>query len=302
MKQTTPIAWGIFFLLVSVWGSSFILMKRGIETFTPDQVGALRIAIALLFTLLYGAKHLLRFPWKDGWSLLVVGLLGNGIPYILLPMAVAHIPSGVVGITNALTPLFTLLVGLLFFQRSMRRMQAIGVLVGFLGAVLLINPLSETAEGSLLDAWPYLLMAAVSTLCYGISVNFIGHKLSHMGPIPMTMWAFVIAGVPAIGWLAATDFTQRLTTLPGAWESFAFVAFMGIVGTSVAITLFNHLINLTSPLFATSTTYVVPVVALLWGLMDGEELGLHHAFGLLTILLGVFLVNKKPRQASPDGV
>jgi drug/metabolite transporter (DMT)-like permease len=295
MKENSVRAWVIFIALVAVWGSSFLLMKKGITVFAPEQVGAIRIVYAMLFSLGVGSRFLKQFPPQKEWgAYLAVGLLGNGIPYILFPIAVSHIPSGLVGITNSLTPLFTLVFGLLFFGRTMRRKQALGVAVGFAGAALLVGGQANAAQAEP-GAWMYVLLAAGSSMCYGMSINFIGFRLSHSHPIALTLWAFVLAGIPAAAFLFSSDFVVRATSHPDGLEVLGYLAFLGIVGTAAAIMAFNYLISITSPLFAASTTYLVPGVALLWGLSMGEALHMHHAVGLLTILFGVYLVNSKQR-------
>ena len=296
MKENSVRAWVIFVALVALWGSSFLLMKKGLSVFAPHQVGAIRIVYALLFCLVVGWKYVRVLPQRKEWAAyLVVGLLGNGLPYVLFPIAVAHIPSGLVGITNSLTPLFTLLFGLLFFGRSLRRKQALGVAVGFVGAALLVGGQATAAEAQP-GAWAYVLLAAASSMCYGLSINFIGFKLPHAHPVALTLWAVVVAGIPALGLLLSGDFVHRVATNPEAWEVLGYLAFLGVVGTAGAIMAFNHLISITSPIFAASTTYLVPGVALLWGLSMGEVLHVHHAVGLGTILFGVYLVNARAKQ------
>ena len=296
MKENSVRAWVIFVALVALWGSSFLLMKKGLSVFAPHQVGAIRIVYALLFCLVVGWKYVRVLPQRKEWAAyLVVGLLGNGLPYVLFPIAVAHIPSGLVGITNSLTPLFTLLFGLLFFGRSLRRKQALGVAVGFAGAALLVGGQATAAEAQP-GAWAYVLLAAASSMCYGLSINFIGFKLPHAHPVALTLWAFVVAGIPALGLLLSGDFVHRVATNPEAWEVLGYLAFLGVVGTAGAIMAFNYLISITSPIFAASTTYLVPGVALLWGLSMGEVLHVHHAVGLGTILFGVYLVNARAKQ------
>lgn len=296
MKENSARAWVIFVSLVILWGSSFLLMKKGISVFAPEQVGAIRIVYALIFSLLVGGKHLFRIPPRKEWSSYgVVGLLGNGVPYVLFPIAVSHIPSGLVGITNSMTPLFTLVLGLLFFGRKLRRKQVVGVAVGFAGAALLVGGQAASAESEP-GAWAYILLAAGSSLFYGLSINFIGFKLPQAHPVGLTLWAFLIAGIPASILLFSGDFVQRVLTHPDAWEVLGYLAFLGFVGTAGAIMAFNYLISITSPIFAASTTYLVPGVALLWGLSMGEALHLHHAVGLATILLGVYLVNSRGKS------
>ena len=142
-KENNPLLpWFIFIGLALIWGSSFILMKRGLESFTYTQVGTLRVSIAALFMTAMGFRHFRFFQRKDLVPLLIVGFLGNAIPYVLFPLAVNHLDSGVVGIINSLVPLFTVLIGGWFFSQKAGKTGWQGVAVGLIGAALLILPLS----------------------------------------------------------------------------------------------------------------------------------------------------------------
>lgn len=283
--------WVMFTALVLVWGSSFILMKHALIAFTAVQIGAARIVFAALLTLSFAWPQLKEFRKEDIPAFLIVALLGNSIPYLLFPIAVEHVPSGVVGITNSMTPLFTLLVGLIAFGRALRWVRALGVAVGFVGALILINPFDD--HSSVGQSWPYLLLAVLAAACYGVSINTIGDRLKHLSPRAITLFAMLGASVPSVGILAATNFPAQFTGSPEMWSSLAAIAFLGLVGTSLSMVVFNRLIAMTTPLFAASTTYVIPIVALAWGLVFGEELLFNHYIGMVTILVGVWMVNRK---------
>lgn len=283
--------WVMFTALVLVWGSSFILMKHALIAFTAVQIGAARIVFAALLTLSFAWPQLKEFRKEDIPAFLIVALLGNSIPYLLFPIAVEHVPSGVVGITNSMTPLFTLLVGLIAFGRALRWVRALGVAVGFIGALILINPFDD--HSSVGQSWPYLLLAVLAAACYGVSINTIGDRLKHLSPRAITLFAMLGASVPSVGILAATNFPAQFTGSPEMWSSLAAIAFLGLVGTSLSMVVFNRLIAMTTPLFAASTTYVIPIVALTWGLVFGEELLFNHYIGMVTILVGVWMVNRK---------
>ena len=283
--------WVMFTALVLVWGSSFILMKHALIAFTAVQIGAARIVFASLLTLSFAWPQLKEFRKEDIPAFLIVALLGNSIPYLLFPIAVEHVPSGVVGIINSMTPLFTLLVGLIAFGRALRWVRALGVAVGFIGALILINPFDD--HSTVGQSWPYLLLAVLAAACYGVSINTIGDRLKHLSPRAITLFAMLGASVPSVGILAVTNFPAQFTGSPEMWSSLAAIAFLGLVGTSLSMVVFNRLIAMTTPLFAASTTYVIPIVALAWGLVFGEELLFNHYIGMVTILVGVWMVNRK---------
>lgn len=282
--------WTMFVVLALTWGSSFILMKRGLEAFTFWHIGALRITFAFLFTLTFAWKHLRLLKREDVTNLTLVGLFGNGIPYFLFPLAVAHISSATVGILNSLVPLFTMIVGLMFFQSRIRWFNVIGIFLGFAGAAWLIAPGASFSKDSTLfwGIWPI-----IATVQYAISINIIGARLQHLNSYAITLLSLMFVGIPAIIGLLFSDFFSLMSTHPQAWSSLGYIAILGIVGSSLAIVIFNQLIKITSGLFASSITYCVPIVAMGWGLVDGESLGWNHLVGILGILAGVYLVNRK---------
>ncbi|MDX5428860.1 MAG: DMT family transporter [Bacteroidota bacterium] len=293
------LGWAIFISLAIIWGSSFILMKRGLDAFDPYQIAAIRIGSAALFTLGIGFRRLKNLRRKDIWPLFLVGLMGNAIPYLLFPIAVTRIDTSVVGIINSLVPIFTLIIGLLWFKNPIKPSQFLGVTVGFIGAYFLINPDTATLERT----GGFALFAVAATICYAISVNLIQDRLRHLDSLTITVLSLLSVGIPYLIYLFLTDFTVVLTTHPKALASLGYVILLGVLGTGIAVIFFNYLIKMTSAIFASSVTYLIPVMAIFWGWLDGEPIGLRHAVGVMGILLGVYLVNlkKKPRQPKDDG-
>jgi drug/metabolite transporter (DMT)-like permease len=289
LKSSPLLAWILFLLLACIWGSSFILMKRGLTSFSYSQIGMLRIALAFLFTVVIAAPHF-KFLTRANWfPLLVVGVFGNGLPYLLFPLAVTKLDSSVVGVLNSMVPLFTLVIGLVWFKLKVKWMSVVGILLGFLGAFWLLMPgLKVEGEKLMYGAYPI-----IATVCYAISINTINSRLADMKPISITLLSLLFVGVPAIVYLFFTDFVYVMQTDEKAWLNFGYVAILGVVGSSLAIIIFNYMIQQTSSLFAASVTYAIPVIALVWGIVDGEPVGFHHAIGMLTILVGVYLVNKR---------
>lgn len=284
----------IFISLVLVWGSSFIIMKYALMGFSAVQIGAARIIFACLFTSIFAFKSIREFRKTDILHLVIVALLGNSIPYVLFPIAINHIPSGIVGITNSMTPLFTLIVGIIAYRRKLKPLKFLGVFIGLIGTLILINPFSSNSVVG--TNWPYILLALCAAACYGISINSIS-KLNHLSPQAITLFALIGASIPSIIILIFTDFSSTIFWPSGILKSdilapFLAVAFLGIFGTSLSMVIFNKLISITTPIFAASTTYVIPIVALAWGIIDGESLLLNHFLGMVVILLGVRIVNR----------
>ncbi len=293
-----------YFLLIAlavIWGSSFIIMKRGLITYTPIQIGCLRMfsaAVVMSPFLIRSFKTVQPSHWK---YLLATGLFGNAIPSILFPLAQHGISSSLAGMINTLTPIFTLLLGALVFGMTVTRNRVVGLLLGLVGAVILIGG----GRGGVQASSPvYAAYVVAATVCYAISVNILRHKLNGLDPLAITSFALLFIGVPMGAYLFTTDFVARTLSdkmtdgllfpaVPVSLLSFTAVFFLGVVGTAISTVMFNKLIQRSGALVASSVTYLIPVVAAFWGFADGESIGMAHAGGLTLILSGVYIINLK---------
>ena len=276
-----------------IWGSSFILMKRGLEDFPSDQVAAIRMATSFLCLfpfVMFHASKIKSYQWK---YIFATGLLGNGIPAFLFTAAQTHVPSFIAGMLNSLTPVFTMAIGYFIFKTEVTINKILGVALGLAGTVSLILVSSDGSIGSV--TW-YPLLIVAATICYGISVNIIRNKLHDVASIHISGFALMIVGPPTGIYLFTTDFTERLSNNPHALVSLGYVLLLAIFGTAVSIVIFNRLIKSSGALFASSVTYLIPIVAMLWGLVDGEKPGLFHLAAMGAILGGVYLINLKKKE------
>jgi len=288
--EKKPFAILLLMVLALIWGSSFILMKRGLEQFRPSQVAAIRLSVAFicLFPFVIGQiKKIEPSRWK---FILVSGMLGNGIPAFLFTAAQTKVSSSAAGVLNSLTPVFTVITGYFLFRNKFSAMRIAGVFLGLLGAVILVIIHGEGKFSG--DAY-HASLIVIATLCYGISVNTIRNKLSELRPLLIAGFALSLAGIPAMIYLFTTNFPQRLASGTPAQVSFMYVCLLAIFGTALSVVLFNYLIKISGALFSTSVTYLIPVVAVLWGILDGESMGAGLIIGMLLILSGVYLIGKK---------
>lgn len=284
------VQWVILVALALVWGSSFILMKRGLEAFTSPQVAALRMFIAFLFLVPFAFRHVKKEHTRDWKGFLGTGLLGNFIPAFLFTRAETGISSALTGMLNSLTPLFTLVLGVALFRSKTKLLNVLGVLIGFAGALgLLTVDKPENVSNNAL----YAIYVVIATICYGFSVNIIKKWLGHVNSITTTVWAFLFVGPPAGIYLFTTDFQHRMATHPLAWQSLGYICILAIFGTALSVMVFNVLIRMTNALFASSVTYLIPIVAIGWGFVEGESVEMLHFLWIGIILLGVWLVNRK---------
>jgi drug/metabolite transporter (DMT)-like permease len=281
----------LFTLLSIIWGTSFILIKQGLKVFQPQEVGALRVVAAAFFLLPFALVRMRELKSNHYGKLLISGLLSVFFPSFLFALAQTKLPSSVTGIANSLTPIFTLIIGVLIFNQRFRRESLIGILIGLVGTVLLITAKSNGGIG---EVNAYLLFVILACTMYATNLNYVKFKIPDLQPMTITSVSIVLIGILALTFLFGfTDFVQTLGSHPGAWQAFSFICLLGLMSTAVAMFLFNHLVKMSTPLFTSSTTYVIPIVAVMWGLLDGEKLFLGHYIGMTAIIGGVYLANRK---------
>lgn len=289
--NTKVLQWTILLALVLTWGSSFILIKRGLEYFSAVEVGALRVVITFLFLLPIALSKLRHISRNDFYWLSFSGIMGSLVPAFLFSYAQTGIDSATAGLLNSLTPLFTLIAGYLIFGLKTRFINIVGVIIGLLGAIGLI---SISGGNSLIFNMKYASMILLATILYAINVNLIKAKLKHINAVTITAVTFFTAGIFAtVILLFGTDFTSQLATEKSAWAGVGYIALLAIIGTALAMIAFNQLIKITGPVFASSVTYLIPVVALMWGIADGEFFSPDHLLWISMIIGGVLLVNLK---------
>lgn len=284
-------SWIILLVLSVVWGSSFILMKKGLEAFSSDEVAALRIGIAFLFLLPFYVRYN-RIDFKKNWKgLVLMGVFGNLIPAFLFTKAETQISSSLTGMLNALTPLFTVLVAFFWFRSRFTGLQLTGILTGMLGAVMLLyfNEGGNVSKNNL-----YSLLVVAATLCYAISVNGIKHYLSGMNSTEATVGAFTITGPLALIYLFwQTDFVNDLKFNDIAISSLGYVSILAIVGSALSVIVYNTLIKQAGTVFASTCTYLIPIVAVFWGILVGESVNLLQISGIIIVILSVYLINRR---------
>jgi len=283
--------WIFLFLLALTWGSSFILIKKGLLGLSPLQLGSLRTVISSLFIFIIGYKSLKTIQNHQWKWIVITGFLGTFFPSFLFAFAETEVDSGVVSILNSLVPLNTILIGLAVFKITSTKTQVFGVILGFIGASMLIfNSMELHPDQNYL----YAGFVILATVMYASSVNVIKRYLQDVKPIAIATGNFVAIVIPAILVLSFSNFFTTLTfENESIYLSIGCVAILSLFGTVMAKIIFNTLIQISSPVFASSVAYLMPLVALLWGLLDGEVFGVNQGFSSFLILLGVYLVNKK---------
>lgn len=287
--KSKRLKWFYLISLALIWGSSFILIKRGLVGLSPMQLGSLRIIFAAVFLLLIGFKSLTKIPQHQWKYIALTATLGTFIPAFLFAIAQTQIDSSVSAILNSLTPLNTMVLGALAFGLSFKRPQVFGVVIGLIGTFLLI------INGAILHPernYYYAILIIIASICYATNVNLIKKYLSDLSPLSITTGNFLVLLFPALIVLFFSGFFEVIA-VESVQDSVFYIIILGVVGTGIANILFFKTIQISSPVFATSVTYLIPIVAFSWGLLDNEMLSPIQFLGAFIVLVGVYLSAKK---------
>lgn len=280
--------WLMFTGLSVIWGFSFFFIKKGLEVFQPIQIAAFRMSIAFLgliplIIIHFKKLNIARSKWK---YIPLLGIFGTLVPSMLFCVAETKIDSGLTGIMNSTTPLFALAIGSLFFRVKLTQNKIVGVVVGFIGASIIV--LSKQKNFSEINL--YILLPLLATVCYGINVNIFKAYFQDENPIIIALLQYTIIAPFTLFYLYHSGAFHLIQEKPAiAWNSLQYLLILGIAGTGYSLVVFNILIQRTSALFATMTTYLIPIVSIIVGLLDKEHIFPIHFFGLLIILIGVYV-------------
>jgi len=290
MSEKTPLqAWLLLLLLALIWGSSFILIKKALIALSPIEVGSIRMLAASITLLPFAISRFKLVKRQKLKYFIAVGLSGSFIPAFLFAIAQTRIESAVTGILNTLTPLFTVLFGLWFFKKKQHLSVWIGIVVGFVGSILLI---SAGSGGHISKINFYSMFVIIATMLYATNSNLIKYQLNEYRSVTITSISlFFVGPFAAITLFAFSDFTSKWGE-EGTLQAVFYICLLGVLGTAIALILFNKIVQLTNPVFTSSVTYIIPLVALVWGLIDGETLLLSHILGMTAILIGVYITNQ----------
>lgn len=289
IMKSKHLKWFLLILLALIWGSSFILIKRGLVGLSAYQLGSLRIVFAAIFLLVIGFTTLPKIPLGQWKFIVITSLFGTFIPAFLFAIAQKEIDSSVSAILNSLTPLNALLLGVLVFKLDYRRNQILGVCIGLMGSLLLVF---NGAMHHPNQNYYYAILIFIASVCYAINVNLIKKYLSDLSPLTITTGNFTVMLLPALLILYATGFFSDVH-VEKVQHSVVFILILGVVGTGIANIIFYKLVQLSTPVFATSVTYLIPIIAFSWGFLDNEMLTIVQLLGAVIILLGVYLSNIK---------
>jgi len=288
--NNNALKWVYLIILSIIWGSSFILIKKGLVGLTDYQLGSLRIVLTSIFLFSVGFKSISQIRRKHWIWVLISGFVSSFFPPFLFAMAQNHIDSAIASILNSLTPLATVVVGIMMFKILNTKAQILGVLVGLIGTVMLILVGADFNPDQ--NYW-YSGLIIIATIGYALNVNIIKKHLNDISALAVTTGNFLFIFLPALVILYLTGFFETIFQNREMQVAFGYVAILSLFGTAIAKVIFNKLVQIASPVFASSVTYTMPIVAVIWGVFDGEKFGLMHGVAAVIILIGVYLSNKK---------
>ena len=286
--------WFYLLVLSLIWGTSYILIKKGLEGFNPVQLGVVRILITAFFLFLIGLRTL-RSVTKEQWKWIAIsGMVGSFFPVFLFAFAQTEIDSSIASILNSTVPLFTIIVGFFWFSILFSVRQFFGVMVGLLGAMLLII---LGADINPEQNYKYAGLVLLATVGYAFNANIIKSKLQDVSPMAITVGNFAVMLIPALLLFGFTGvWKAEVIQGPNFWSSLGYLVILALLGTCVAKVMFNRLIQISTPVFSVSVTYLIPVVGVAWGLLDGERFKITQLLAATVILVGVYLVNKPSKR------
>lgn len=287
--NTQKLKWIYLIILSLIWGSSFILIKKALIGLTPIQLGAIRMLITAIFLLLIGFKSLKKIQKKHWKYVAYTAALGTFFPAFLFAFAIKGIDSSISAILNSLTPFNTFIFGAMVFGFTFKRKQFIGILVGLIGTVVLI--LKGAALNPDQNYW-YALLVIISSVGYAFNVNIVKKYLYDLDALAITTGNFLLLIVPAFLVLVFSGFFSAFEINEQTTSALGYITVLSIIGTGIAKVMFNKMVHISSPVFAASVTYLIPIVAVMWGIIDGEKLSLIQLLAGGVILFGVWLVNK----------
>jgi len=288
MQKAPLIAWILLIVLAIIWGSSFILIKKGLIGLSPEEVGSLRILSAALILSPFGIARIRSTENSKILYLLGAGLLGSLLPAFLFAIAQTKLESAVTGVLNGLVPIFTILIGLFLFGQKQTPKVWIGVFVGFIGTFILVTAGSSGFSGFN----GYALLVILASFCYASNLNLIKMHLSQIPALSVTSISLLLVGpIAAIHLFFFTEFSSTILYDKEVQQSAFYIVLLGILGTAIALIIFNRILQMTSALFTSSVTYIIPAIAIFWGLLDNEIITFTHYIGMAAVGAGVYIAN-----------
>jgi len=279
----------IILFLAFIWGSSFILMKKALIHYESVELAGFRIVLSGIFLIPLVIPQFKSVKKKDLAFVLISGFFGNAIPAFMWAFAQKGLNSSFAGLLNSTTPIFTMILGYFFFESKINFKTLLGVIIGLFGATFLLLSYHGVSDSPPIT---YSLFALAGSLCYGVSLNVIKHKLPHLPSLVITGYPFIVTSSLALMFLTANGSISKVWSTPEHMQGFLYIVTLALVATALGVYLFNIFIKATSAIYASMVTYLIPGFSVMWGFIDGESITTYYFVGLSIIISGIYLVNK----------
>jgi drug/metabolite transporter (DMT)-like permease len=277
--------WALFVSVSLIWGSSFLLMAIGLDAFEPGLITVLRVALgagALWLVPKARATSVQRADWP---RLVALSFLWVAIPFTLFPIAQQYINSAIAGMLNGAMPIFAAVFAVILLRRLPRRTTIVGLVIGFVGVVAISAPSIGQGSSEALG----VVLVLLATVCYGISVNIAAPIQQQYGSIPVMARMLALATV----WTAPLGLMGAAGSV-FAWGPFVAVATAGVLGTGIAFVIMGSLVGRVGATRASFITYVIPVVALVLGVVfRGDEVAPIAVVGVVLVIAGAALASRR---------
>ena len=293
MKNLINNKWFLLLVIALTWGSSFMLIKKSLVVFSPYEIGAIRVVGSGLLLAFIGIPALFKMSKKTILWVTIAGFFGNFLPMYLFPIAQTQVSSSLAGILDSLVPIFVMIFGFLLFRIKSKKTQILGAIIGFLGAASIIYFSEANAEDS--NFW-YVMLVVLAGASYGVNAVVIKERIPNLNAIKLTAAIYSIWAIPSLVILYFTGFIQNFEMKPEFTEPLSYLAFLTVFGTAIAMLLYFKLIQDTSAVFASTVSYLLPIVAVIWGILDGEKFTFWYVFGGALILIGIYLIREKKKD------
>ena len=293
MKNLINNKWFLLLVIALTWGSSFMLIKKSLVVFSPYEIGAIRVVGSGLLLAFIGIPALFKMSKKTILWVTIAGFFGNFLPMYLFPIAQTQVSSSLAGILDSLVPIFVMIFSFLLFGINSKKTQMLGAVIGFLGAASIIYFSEANAEDS--NFW-YVMLVVLAGASYGVNAVVIKERIPNLNAIKLTAAVYSIWAIPSLVILYFTGFVQNFEMKPEFTEPLSYLAFLTVFATAIAMLLYFKLIQDTSAVFASTVSYLLPIVAVIWGILDGEKFTFWYVFGGALILIGIYLIREKKKD------
>lgn len=286
----TGLDWGLFVSLSLIWGASFLFMAIGLDAFHPGLVTWLRVGFGALVMALLPRTHRRKIDPSDRPRVAVLGLIWIAFPLTLFPIAQQWIDSAVAGMLNGAMPIFTALLATLLLRTLPGRSQMVGLVIGFAGMIAIALPSAGTGTSAAIG----VVMVITATLCYAFAVNMVPPLQQYYGSLVVMARAQWFAAI-----LVTPYGIYGLTQSTFAWPSFLAMLAVGVLGTGLAFVLMGTLTGRVGATRSAFITYVIPVVALVLGVVFRDEVVAPLAvLGVVLVIAGAFLASRREMKAT----